>query len=96
MNRSRIVLVSVVLLLAGLASPGLARADIAPDGWTWDEAAVTVAATPDGWTWDEAASGEDATADGWTWDEQLVMPTGDADPDGWTWDEAVAPLSATG
>jgi hypothetical protein len=69
---------SLVLLVALLAMPAIARADDAPppteqsqpaepapEGWTWDEAGP--AATPDGWTWDEA--GTPAVPDGWTWDE---------------------------
>jgi hypothetical protein len=55
MNRLYVVL-SLLLLVAALALPAIARADDggtapAPTGWTWDESG---AATPDGWTWDEA------------------------------------------
>jgi len=56
MKRSRIVLLSLVLLLAVLALPAFARADAVPDGWTWDESAVSVEPAPDGWTWDEAVA----------------------------------------
>jgi hypothetical protein len=58
---------SLILLLAVLAMPAIARADDevppppeqsqpveaapAPDGWTWDESSAPAA--PDGWTWDE-------------------------------------------
>jgi hypothetical protein len=91
MKRSQIALLSLVLLLAVLTLPALARADDVPDGWTGDEPALSVA-VPDGWTWDEATlSG--SVPDGWTWDEATmnVEPA----PDGWTWDEAVA-STATG
>ena len=47
---------SLILVLTGLALPALARADDpaapAPTGWTWDESGGTQ--SPDGWTWDEA------------------------------------------
>ena len=38
MKRSRIVIFSLVLLLALLTLPAFARADVVPDGWTWDAA----------------------------------------------------------
>jgi hypothetical protein len=45
---------SLILLVAVLVVPAIARADdaapVAPSGWTWDECG---AQTPDGWTWDE-------------------------------------------
>ena len=47
---------SLILLIAVLVVPAIARADDAasqsPSGWTWDESGATQ--TPDGWTWDEA------------------------------------------
>ncbi len=54
MKRSRIVLLSLVLLLAVLALPAFARADNVPVGWTWDESSVSVEPAQNGWTWDEA------------------------------------------
>jgi hypothetical protein len=69
---------SLIALLAVLAMPAIARADdvppppeqsqpaeLAPDGWTWDESSPLAA--PDGWTWDETSS--PLTTEGWTWDE---------------------------
>jgi hypothetical protein len=48
------VVLSLLLLVAALALPAIARADDAaaqaPTGWTWDESG---AAAPEGWTWDE-------------------------------------------
>jgi hypothetical protein len=46
---------SLILVLAVLALPAVARADdgaAAPTGWTWDESSSSAAV--DGWTWDEA------------------------------------------
>jgi hypothetical protein len=74
MKRSRIVIFSLVLLLALLTLPAFARADVSPDGWTWDEAAVCVDLAPDGWTWDEAAVSVDPAPEGWTWDEAAAPP----------------------
>jgi len=91
MKRSQIALLSLVLLLAVLTLPAFARADDVPDGWTWDEATMSVA-VPDGWTWDEATMSV-AVPDGWTWDEATM--SAEPAPDGWTWDEAVA-STATG
>jgi len=54
MKRSRIILLSLVLLLAVLALPAFARADTTQVGWTWDESAVSVEPPQYGWTWDEA------------------------------------------
>jgi hypothetical protein len=54
MKRSRIVLLSLVLLLAALALPAFARADSTQVGWTWDDSAVNVEPPQYGWTWDEA------------------------------------------
>ena len=46
---------SLILVLAVLALPAVARADAksspVPTGWTWDELNASI--TPDGWTWDE-------------------------------------------
>ena len=56
MKRSQIALLSLVLLLVVLTLPALARANDVPDGWTWDESAVSVEPAPDGWTWDEAVA----------------------------------------
>ena len=67
---------SLIALFAVLAMPAIARGDdvpqpqsqpaeLAPDGWTWDESSPL--ATPDGWTWDETSS--PLTTEGWTWDE---------------------------
>ena len=56
MKRSRIVLLSLVLLLAVLALPAFARADNVPVGWTWDESPVSVEPALDGWTWDGAVT----------------------------------------
>jgi hypothetical protein len=50
MKRSRVILFVLVVLLVVLALPAFARADAAPNGWTWDEA--TAAPIVDGWTWD--------------------------------------------
>jgi hypothetical protein len=71
---------SLVLLIAVLAMPAIARADDipppaeqsqpaepAPDGWTWDDTSAPPG--PDGWTWDEASAIARPAADGWTWDE---------------------------
>ena len=76
MKRSRIVIVSLVLLLALLTLPAFARADVVPNGWTWDESTVSVDPVPAGWTWDEAAVSVDATPEGWTWDEAVAHATG--------------------
>ena len=75
MKRSRIVLFSLVLLLALLTLPAFARADVVPDGWTWDAAPVSVDPSPEGWTWDEAAVGDPAP-EGWTWDEAVAPANG--------------------
>ena len=74
MKRSRIVIFSLVLLFALLTLPAFARADVAPDGWTWDEAAVSGDPAPEGWTWDEAAVSGDPAPEGWTWDEAVAPP----------------------
>ena len=74
MKRSRIVIFSLVLLLALLTLPAFARADVAPDGWTWDESTVSVDSSPEGWTWDEAAVSVDSSPEGWTWDEAVAPP----------------------
>ena len=71
MKRSQIALLSLVLLLAVLTLPAFARADDVPDGWTWDEATMSVA-VPDGWTWDEATMSAEPAPDGWTWDEAVA------------------------
>jgi len=46
---------SLILVLAVLALPAVARAAgdaaPAPSGWTWDELSARI--LPDGWTWDE-------------------------------------------
>jgi hypothetical protein len=100
MQRSRISLFILGVLVVILALPAIARADETPDyassksvtataepvpdGWTWDEA-VTPESVPDGWTWDEATTPE-SIPDGWTWDEAV---TPEPVPDGWTWDEAL-------
>jgi hypothetical protein len=76
MKRSRIVIFSLVLLLAVLALPAFARADVAPDGWTWDESTVSVDPAPEGWTWDEAAVSVDPAPEGWTWDEAVAPANG--------------------
>ena len=76
MKRSRIVIVSLVLLLGLLTLPAFARADVVPNGWTWDESTVSVDPVPAGWTWDEAAVSVDATPEGWTWDEAVAHATG--------------------
>jgi hypothetical protein len=76
MKRSRIVIVSLVLLLALLTLPAFARADVVPNGWTWDESTVSVVPVPAGWTWDEAAVSIDATPEGWSWDEAVAPATG--------------------
>jgi hypothetical protein len=68
MKRSRIVILSLVVLLALLTLPAFARADAAPEGWTWDEAVVSP--VPEGWTWDEAAVSP--APEGWTWDEAFA------------------------
>lgn len=73
MKRSRIVIFSLVLLLALLTLPAFARADVAPDGWTWDESTASVP-VPEGWTWDEAAASVDPAPEGWTWDEAVAPP----------------------
>jgi hypothetical protein len=52
MKRSRIVLLSLVLLLAVLALPAFARADTTQVGWTWDESPQSVEPPQYGWTWD--------------------------------------------
>ena len=52
MKRSRIVLLSLIVLVIVLALPAFARADGGTNGCTWDESAATQPA-PDGWTWDE-------------------------------------------
>jgi hypothetical protein len=75
MKRSRIVIFSLVLLLAVLTLPAFARADVVPDGWTWDAAPVSVDPSPEGWTWDEAAVGDPAP-EGWTWDEAVAPVNG--------------------
>jgi hypothetical protein len=75
MKRSRIVIFSLVLLLALLTLPAFARADVVPDGWTWDESTVSVLA-PEGWTWDEAAVSVDFAPEGWTWDEAVAPANG--------------------
>ena len=49
------IFISLILLLAVLALPAVARADrgaAQPSGWTWDESSAP--AFLDGWTWDEA------------------------------------------
>ena len=76
MYRSRVFLLSLILLSALLALPAIARAEEAPDGWTWDETVIVAVEpaseagpAPDGWTWDETAPPADLTPDGWTWDE---------------------------
>ena len=50
------IIFSLILVLAVLALPAIARADDngapAPTGWTWDESSAP--ASVDGWTWDEA------------------------------------------
>jgi hypothetical protein len=74
MKRSRIVIFSLVLLLALLTLPAFARADVVPDGWTWDESTVSVDPAPEGWTWDEAAVSVDPAPEGWTWDEAVAPP----------------------
>ena len=71
MKRSQIALLSLVLLLAVLTLPALARADDVPDGWTWDETTLSVA-VPDGWTWDAATMSVEPAPDGWTWDEAVA------------------------
>jgi hypothetical protein len=56
----------LVLLIAVLAMPAIARADdIPPPG----EQSQPAEPAPDGWTWDEASATAPAAADGWTWDE---------------------------
>ena len=65
---------SLIALFAVLAMPAIARGDdvpqppeqsqpaeLAPDGWTWDESSPPAA---DGWTWDETSS---VGSEGWTW-----------------------------
>ena len=82
MNRSRVVLLSLIFLVALLALPAMARAEETPDGWTWDETAVVaepasdVEPVPEGWTWDETAAPAEPTPDGWTWDEAAAPPAG--------------------
>ena len=71
MKRSQIALLSLVLLLAVLTLPALARADDVPDGWTWNEPTLNIA-VPDGWTWDEATMSAEPAPDGWTWDEAVA------------------------
>lgn len=56
MKRSRIVLLSLVLLLAVLALPAFARAETTQVGWTWDESPVSVDPPQYGWTWDDAVA----------------------------------------
>jgi hypothetical protein len=75
MKRSRIVIFSLVLLLALLTLPAFARADVVPDGWTWDEATVSVNPAPVGGTWDQAAVGDPAP-EGGTWDEAAAPANG--------------------
>jgi hypothetical protein len=72
MKRSRIVIISLVRLLALLTLPAFARADVAPDGWTWNESTVGVDPAPEGWTWDEAAVSVEPSPEGWTWDEAVA------------------------
>lgn len=55
---------SLILLLAVLAMPAIARADDAPPAYGQSQPAELA---PDGWTWDETTA--PAAADGWTWDE---------------------------
>jgi hypothetical protein len=74
MKRSRIVIFSLVLLLVLLTLPAFAQADVAPDGWTWDESPASVDPAPEGWTWDEAAVSVDPAPEGWTWDEAVAPP----------------------
>jgi hypothetical protein len=76
MKRSRIVIFSLVLLLALLTLPAFARADVVPDGWTWDESTVSVDPAPAGWTWNEAAVSVDPAPEGWTWDEAVAPANG--------------------
>lgn len=76
MKRSRIVIFSLVLLVALLTLPAFARADVVPDGWSWDETTVSVDPAPTGWTWDEAAVSVDLAPEGWTWDEAATPASG--------------------
>jgi hypothetical protein len=69
MQRSRIILFVLAVLLVVLAFPGIAGADEAPDVTPSGEVTATEP-VPDGWTWDEAAAPAEAIVpDGWTWDE---------------------------
>jgi hypothetical protein len=80
MQRSRIILFVLAVMLVLLAFPAIAGADETPDSTSGGGVTATEPA-PDGWTWDEVAP------DGWTWDEVA--------PDGWTWDEASVPESVS-
>jgi hypothetical protein len=86
MQRSRISLFIVVVLLVLLALPAIARADETTGSTSGETMAVTGEPTPDGWTWDEAPPAPELLPDGWTWDE--AGPEPEPLPDGWTWDEA--------
>ena len=88
MKRSQ-VLISLIVVVAGLAVAPLARAEADADPAASVVAtAIAPVLTPDGFSWDEAAAtnGEPAP-NGFSWDED-VASSAEAVPDGFSWDEA--------
>ena len=74
MQRSRIIIFVVVVLLVMLALPAIARADKTAKYAPTESIVTTTKPAPD------------PVPDGWTWDEAKPASL----PDGWTWDEATA------
>jgi hypothetical protein len=69
MQRPRVILFVLVVLLVVLAFPAFAGADETPEVTPSGEVTATGPA-PDGWTWDEVApTAEPVVPEGWTWDE---------------------------
>jgi hypothetical protein len=68
MQRSRIILFVLAVMLVMLAFPAIAGAEETPDSTSGGGVTATEPA-PDGWTWDEVAPPAEPVPDGWTWDE---------------------------